>query len=71
MIKEGSDVKWKWGSGYAKGKVKDTFDHEVTKTIDEAEVTRKDEEGNKALLIQQKDDSEALKLEPLYFLHKG
>lgn len=63
MIREGSDVKWKWGNGYAEGTVKETFSHEVTRTIDGEEITRKGESGNKALLIEQQDGSRVLKLE--------
>ncbi|MTI21810.1 hypothetical protein E1176_12330 [Fulvivirga sp. RKSG066] len=63
MIKEGSNVKWKWGDGYGKGEVKETFTREVTRTIDGNEVTRKGEQGDKALLIKQEDGSEVLKLE--------
>ncbi|HIB37425.1 DUF2945 domain-containing protein [Mesonia sp.] len=63
MIKEGSEVKWKWGNGTAKGKVEKTYTKEVTKTIDGSEITRKGEEGNKALFIKQDDGSSVLKLE--------
>ena len=63
MIKEGTDVKWKWGEGFAEGEVKETFTREVTRTINGSEITRKGESGNKALLIKQADGSEVLKLE--------
>lgn len=63
MIKEGSKVSWKWGSGEAKGKVVKTYAEEVTKTIDGSEITRKGEEGNKALFIEQADGSKVLKLQ--------
>ena len=63
MIREGSKVKWDWGNGSAEGKVKETYTKEVTKTIKGNEVTRKGEEGNKALLIEQEDGDEVLKLE--------
>ncbi|HKL34664.1 MAG TPA: DUF2945 domain-containing protein [Salegentibacter sp.] len=63
MIKEGSNVKWKWGNGEANGKVTKTYTEEVTKTIDGSEITRKGEEGNKALFIEQEDGSKVLKLE--------
>ncbi len=63
MIREGSNVKWKWGEGYASGKVNETFTREVTRTIDGNEVTRKGKEGNKALLIRQDDGQRVLKLE--------
>ncbi|MDR6300375.1 hypervirulence associated TUDOR domain-containing protein [Mesonia maritima] len=63
MIKEGSRVQWKWGNGTATGKVEETYTKEITKTIDGSKITRKGEEGNKALFIKQDDGSKVLKLE--------
>ena len=63
MIQKGSQVRWKWGNGEAEGKVKETYTEEVTKTIDGSEITRHGESGNKALLIEQDDGSQVLKLE--------
>lgn len=63
MIKEGSKVTWKWGNGTATGKVEKTYTKEVTKTIDGSEITRKGEQGNKALYIKQDDGTSVLKLE--------
>lgn len=63
MIQEGSEVKWKWGNGTATGKVEKTYAKEVTKTIDGSKITRKGEQGNKALFIKQDDGSSVLKLE--------
>ncbi len=63
MIQKGSTVHWKWGNGNAKGKVKETYLEEVTKTIKGNKVTRHGESGNKALLIEQEDGGEVLKLE--------
>lgn len=63
MIKEGTEVTWKWGNGTAKGKVQSTFTKKVTRTIDGNEVTREGEEGNKALYIKQDDGGAVLKLE--------
>ncbi len=63
MIKEGSKVQWKWGNGKANGKVIKTYAKEITKTIDGSEITRKGEQGNKALFIEQEDGSKVLKLE--------
>lgn len=63
MIQKGSEVKWKWGNGTAKGKVEETYTKKVTKTIDGSEITRDGEEGNKALYIKQDDGSKVLKLE--------
>jgi hypothetical protein len=63
MIKEGTKVTWKWGSGTASGKVKSIFAKKVTRTIDGTEVTRNGEEGNKALYIEVADGNNVLKLE--------
>jgi len=63
MIRKGSKVKWKWGSGETNGKVIDTFSEKITKTIKGSEITRTGEKGNKALLIEQKDGDKVLKLE--------
>ena len=63
MIKEGTKVKWNWGNGSATGEVQETYTKEVTKTIKGNEVTRKGEEGNKALYIKQDDGDHVLKSE--------
>lgn len=63
MIRKGSVVSWKWGEGEAKGKVVETFAESVTKTIKGSEITRNGEKGNKALLIEQEDGDQVLKLE--------
>lgn len=56
-------VRWKWGNGFAKGKVMETYDHEVTKTIKGTKVTRKGKQGDKALYIEQEDGDHVLKSE--------
>ncbi len=63
MIRKGTKVKWNWGNGTATGTVSSTYTEEVTQNIKGTEVTRKGEEGNKALLIMQEDGDEVLKLE--------
>lgn len=63
MIRTATEVKWKWGEGYAEGKVTETYTEEVAKTIEGNEVTRKGESGNKALYIQTEDGDRVLKLE--------
>ncbi|WP_010520431.1 DUF2945 domain-containing protein [Aquimarina agarivorans] len=63
MIRTGTEVKWKWGNGEAKGKVEDTFDESITKTIDGSEVTRNGSSDDKALLIEHEDGGKVLKLE--------
>jgi hypothetical protein len=63
MIKKGTKVKWNWGNGTAKGKVKETYTEKVTKTIKGNKVTRNAEDGNKALYIKQEDGDKVLKSE--------
>jgi len=63
MIRKGSNVKWKWGNGTAEGKVLETYDKEVSKTIKGSEVTRKGSSDDKALYIEQSDGDKVLKLE--------
>ena len=63
MIKKGTNVSWKWGEGTAKGKVIETYTKKITKTIKGTEVTRKGEEGDKALYIKQEDGDHVLKSE--------
>ncbi|SFR39839.1 hypothetical protein SAMN04490243_1573 [Robiginitalea myxolifaciens] len=63
MIREGTTVKWKWGNGYAQGKVVESHSSEITRTFEGTDVTRKGEEGNKALVIEQEDGTQVLKLE--------
>ncbi len=63
MIRKGSEVTWKWGTGTAQGKVAETFLKEITKTIKGSLITRKGEKDNKALYIKQTDGDVVLKLE--------
>jgi hypothetical protein len=63
MIQKGSTVKWKWGNGFAKGDVVETFDEKVTRSIGGHEITRNGEPGDKALLIKQSDGQRVLKRE--------
>jgi len=63
MIKEGSTVQWTWGNGKTRGKVVKTFTKSITKTFGDTEVTRHGAANNKALLIEQQDGTQVLKLE--------
>ncbi|UAB75834.1 DUF2945 domain-containing protein [Mesoflavibacter sp. SCSIO 43206] len=63
MIRQGSKVKWKWGSGTAKGKVQETYTKQITKTIKGTDVTRDGTTNNKALYIKQDEGDYVLKLE--------
>ncbi|WP_027880410.1 MULTISPECIES: DUF2945 domain-containing protein [Mesoflavibacter] len=63
MIRQGSKVKWKWGSGTAIGKVQETYTKQITKTIKGTDVTRDGTTNNKALYIKQDEGDYVLKLE--------
>jgi len=63
MIRKGTKVKWKWGSGEAEGKVTETHTETIDKTIKGNKVTRKGESGNKALVIETDSGDTVLKLE--------
>ncbi len=62
-IQKGDRVAWKWGNGDATGKVTKTFDHKITRTLKGSEITRNGSKEDKALLIEQEDGDEVLKLE--------
>jgi len=63
MIRKGTEVKWKWGKGYANGKVENTYSESVTKNLKGSDVTRNGSDDDKALLIVQEDGDKVLKLE--------
>ncbi|OIQ17387.1 DUF2945 domain-containing protein [Lacinutrix sp. MedPE-SW] len=63
MIKTGTQVKWDWANGTAKGKVEQTYTKSITKTIKGTEVTRIGKPNNKALYIKQDDGDFVLKSE--------
>lgn len=62
MIRQGTEVEWKWGNGKATGTVKETYTEKISRQIDGSEVTRNGSEDDKALLIEQEDGQEVLKL---------
>ncbi|MGR3323278.1 MAG: hypervirulence associated TUDOR domain-containing protein [Pseudooceanicola sp.] len=61
-MKQGTKVCWNWGDGTAEGVVKTTYDHKVTRKLQGAEVTRKGSRDDLALLIEQVDGDQVLKL---------
>ena len=63
MIKEGTNVKWKWGDGYGQGEVKEKYQKSITLTLQGSEVTRNGSEDDPALRIKQDDGDEVLKLQ--------
>ncbi len=62
-MKKGEKVKWKWGNGYGEGTIKDAFDHKITRKIKGTEVTRDGSSKDRAILIEQEDGDQVLKLE--------
>ena len=60
---EGDYVSWAWGEGRAYGTVQKTYTKKVTRKLQGSEVTRNGSEDDRALLIEQSDGDEVLKLE--------
>lgn len=60
---KGDTVKWKWGNGWAYGKVNNTFAEKTTRKIKDTEVTKNGTADNAALYIEQEDGDKVLKLE--------
>lgn len=60
---KGDNVKWKWGDGYARGKVVERHTKTIEQTIDGNSVKRKGDDDNAALVIEQDDGQKVLKLE--------
>ena len=61
-ISKGTKVKWDWGQGTATGEVTERFTKSVTRTLKGSEVTRNGSDDDPALLIEQDDGDEVLKL---------
>ncbi|WP_345785724.1 DUF2945 domain-containing protein [Pelagicoccus sp. SDUM812002] len=61
MIRKGTEVKWTWRDGTAKGKVRERFTSAVSRVFDGAKVKRKATRSKPAYLIQQEDGSRVLK----------
>lgn len=59
--RKGTQVKWSWGNGTARGKVSESFTDRVTRKIEGKEITRDADEENPAYLVEQDDGSRALK----------
>lgn len=59
---EGTEVKWKWGDGYGRGKVQSSFTEKTTRKIDGSEVTRNGSQDNPAYYITVDDANNVLKL---------
>lgn len=63
MIRKGTEVKWKWGTGFGTGKVIETSDKTMKKNLEGTTVTRHGSTSDLALLIEQEDGSQLLKLQ--------
>ena len=61
-MKVGDRVRWHWGSGTADGAVREVITEAVTRSIKGAEITRHGTPDNPALLIEQEDGDQVLKL---------
>lgn len=59
---KGTKVEWDWGNGTADGKVQESFTKSVTRTLKGSEVTRNGSDDDPALLIEQEDGDQVLKL---------
>ena len=62
-MQKGQKVEWDWGNGTASGKITNRYDHKVTRKLQGSEVTRNGSKDDAALLIEQDDGDEVLKLE--------
>lgn len=58
---EGTQVKWNWGQGTAKGKIETVYTDDVTRTIKGNEVTRNASDDEPAYYIKQDDGDAVLK----------
>ena len=62
MIREGTNVKWRWGEGWGKGTVTEIHHEKVKRTLQGTEVTRDGSDGDPAYVIEQNDGDQVLKL---------
>jgi phage terminase small subunit len=60
--RKGSTVRWNYGQGQTEGKVVDTFTEHVTRKIKGKEITRNGSKEDPAVLIEQDDGDQVLKL---------
>ncbi|WP_409432254.1 DUF2945 domain-containing protein [Litorimonas sp. RW-G-Af-16] len=58
---EGTDVKWEWGNGTAKGTIETVYTQKITRTIKGTEVTREASDDEPAYYIKQSDGDAVLK----------
>ena len=61
-IRTGTSVKWKWGSSWAEGTVKEVHHDDVTRTTKGSEITRHGSDDDPAYVIELEDGTTVLKL---------
>jgi hypothetical protein len=61
-IREGTTVKWKWGSAWAEGTVAEVHHEPVTRSTKGESITRNGDADNPAYVIEQEDGTVLLKL---------
>ena len=55
-------VEWDWGQGTADGRVKETHTKKITRKIKGSEVTRNGSSDDPAIVVEQENGDEVLKL---------
>ncbi|MGB7415237.1 MAG: DUF2945 domain-containing protein [Thermosynechococcaceae cyanobacterium] len=63
QLKTGQKVAWAWGNGEAEGTLKEIHHSTISRTTKGNEVTRHGSDDNPALVIEQEDGTEVLKLQ--------
>jgi hypothetical protein len=63
VIRKGTRVKWRLGSGYGRGRVEASFKQKVSQIINGVLITRYGQKNNKVLLIKNTNGREIFKLE--------
>ena len=62
MIRQGSEVSWKWGSSTASGTVQEVHHDKVTRQSKGESISRNGSDDNPAYVIEQDDGTTVLKL---------
>ncbi len=60
-FRTGQTVKWNWGDGTARGKIKQIYTEPISKTIKGTDVKRNASNDDPAYLIEQEDGDQVLK----------
>ncbi|RPD45309.1 DUF2945 domain-containing protein [Hymenobacter sediminis] len=63
IMRKGTQVTWKYGTGTATGKIEETHKESVTRKLQGAEITRHGTPDNPAFLIVQDNGDKVLKLQ--------